>query len=584
MIKKFGVNFSCLFFIFFLTFFFFNSERMIAQSYTYKIKNDVQTSDRTMEFDLYLLNTNPSIPIEISVAQAGILVNPEIKNGGNITASLVAGASEMVAAQVPSSITFASATNCIKIAAKAIPGCGSGTTISTTGLGTRLCRVRLTNTVPFGIAKANLTFNFTAVPYNTFIGMYRSDCTGSDQLPIDGTIGTSQASNPTLNGIPLTITGVTASSKVYDGNTSATLSGGTLSGVIGTDDVTIVPGTGTFSDKNVGSPKTVTAVGYSITGNDAQKYTLTAQPSGITADITVKGLTISDVTADDKPYDGNTTAVLKGGTLVGVISPDVVNITYGTGTFSDKEVGNLKTVTATGYSIEGTDATNYILSEQPTGIKASITAPAVIKLSLKVFLQGLYNATNGNMNKCKDYVSTAAVDKFSGNISDYITVELRNATNYATVEYTATSIELHQDGTCNSEGLSYIAIPALYSGSYYITIKTRNHVQITTPTAISFEGDAISYDFSDAASKAYGNNQKLLKTGVYGMYRGDINQDGSVTVVGDRTPTNMKSLAVAKGFSKEDVNGDGFITVVGDRTPINMNAVSIIRKKDPLTP
>ena len=57
----------------------------------------------------------------------------------------------------------------------------------------------------------------------------------------------------------LTITGVTASNKVYDGTTAATLTGGTLSGIINSDDVTLTDGTGEFADKNVGTGKTVTA-------------------------------------------------------------------------------------------------------------------------------------------------------------------------------------------------------------------------------------------------------------------------------------------------------------------------------------
>jgi hypothetical protein len=168
-----------------------------GQSYTYTIRNDVQTSDRTLEFDLYILNTNESVPIEIALAQAGILVNSAIINGGNITASFVEDASEMSPSQRPSSITFQN--NCIKIACKPIPSRENGTLAGTKGLGTRLCRIRLTNTVPFYEAKPDLTFNFASFPYNTFIGKFRSNSPGSDALPINQTNGYSCASNQTLS-------------------------------------------------------------------------------------------------------------------------------------------------------------------------------------------------------------------------------------------------------------------------------------------------------------------------------------------------------------------------------------------------
>ncbi len=170
------------------------------------------------------------------------------------------------------------------------------------------------------------------------------------------------------------ITGVTASNKVYDATTVATLSGGTLSGVISGDVVTITDGTGSFADKSVGTAKAVTATGYAIGGADASNYTLAAQPSGLSADISTVSLTITGITASNKVYNANTVATLSGGTLSGVVSGDVVSITDGTGAFADKTVGNAKPVTATGYGISGADASNYTLSAQPSGLTADITA------------------------------------------------------------------------------------------------------------------------------------------------------------------------------------------------------------------
>jgi hypothetical protein len=92
--------------------------------FNYTIANDVQTSDRTLEFDLYLLNTQPSTTLQLSIIQAGILVNSGIVNGGIITASLLPGYSELVPLQQPNTITWASGTpnGCIKIAARTGPG------------------------------------------------------------------------------------------------------------------------------------------------------------------------------------------------------------------------------------------------------------------------------------------------------------------------------------------------------------------------------------------------------------------------------------------------------------------------------
>lgn len=89
----------------------------------------------------------------------------------------------------------------------------------------------------------------------------------------------------TVNGKTITITGVTAADKVYDGTTTAVLSGGVLNGLINSDVVTIVAGTGAFADATVGIGKPVIATGYSLTGAGSVNYILAAQPTGITASI-----------------------------------------------------------------------------------------------------------------------------------------------------------------------------------------------------------------------------------------------------------------------------------------------------------
>ena len=84
----------------------------------------------------------------------------------------------------------------------------------------------------------------------------------------------------------LTVTGLAASDKAYDGNTNATILGtGSLVGVI-PPDVVILNGTpvGYFADPNVGTGKPVTVTGLSLGGANAPDYSLT--PPILTASIT----------------------------------------------------------------------------------------------------------------------------------------------------------------------------------------------------------------------------------------------------------------------------------------------------------
>ena len=104
----------------------------------------------------------------------------------------------------------------------------------------------------------------------------------------------------------LTVTGISASDKIYDGTTMATLTGtpGTLMGVLNGDTVTL-GGTavGTFADPNVGTNKTVTVSGQTLGGPGAGNYTLTE--STTTASITGAGTTTALASSQNPSSPGS---------------------------------------------------------------------------------------------------------------------------------------------------------------------------------------------------------------------------------------------------------------------------------------
>ena len=134
----------------------------------------------------------------------------------------------------------------------------------------------------------------------------------------------------------------TASNKVYDATTAAGIAGRSLSGVVGSDDVTLTGGSATFADKNVGTGKTVTGTGFSLTGTTAGNYTLASSTTTTTANITARPITVTAAT-NTKIYDGTTSAAatptITSGALQGGDTADL------TETFDTKNVGTGKTVT-----------------------------------------------------------------------------------------------------------------------------------------------------------------------------------------------------------------------------------------------
>ncbi len=106
-------------------------------------------------------------------------------------------------------------------------------------------------------------------------------------------------SSVSITPASLTVSGITASSKTYDGATTATLnsSAAAFAGMITDDQLTVASASGAFVDKNAGSGKTVNISGITLGGADAGNYALSSTAANTTADINKAPLT---VTAESK--------------------------------------------------------------------------------------------------------------------------------------------------------------------------------------------------------------------------------------------------------------------------------------------
>ena len=84
-----------------------------------------------------------------------------------------------------------------------------------------------------------------------------------------------------VNKKPLTVTGITAAGKPYDGTNKVQITAVTLDGKVGADEVSVntTDLTGTVSGSNAGTYTAVTLPGLTLTGAAAENYTLT-QPTG----------------------------------------------------------------------------------------------------------------------------------------------------------------------------------------------------------------------------------------------------------------------------------------------------------------
>ncbi len=167
----------------------------------------------------------------------------------------------------------------------------------------------------------------------------------------------------TLAGVAVSFT---ADDKVYDGTTDAQILTRSLDGVAVGDVVTVTDGEASFEDKVVGTDKVVSApaAGFVLGGADADNYSISSVEDTLAA-ITVRRITGS-FTADGKVYDGDDSATVTGRSLNDTVPGDDVELTGGSATFEDKNVGTGKTVSLAGAALDGVDAGNYELGSVAT--------------------------------------------------------------------------------------------------------------------------------------------------------------------------------------------------------------------------
>ncbi|HVY07522.1 MAG TPA: YDG domain-containing protein, partial [Burkholderiales bacterium] len=361
----------------------------------------------------------------------------------------------------------------------------------------------------------------------------------------------------------VTVSGITAAGKVYDGNSNASVStgGAVVAGLISGDLVT-VSATGQFDSKNAGTGKTVTLTS-TYGGSDAANYSFTDQ-AGTTANITPKALTISGITAAGKVYDGTTTATVSttGISYGGLVAGDDLHVATASGSFADKNVGTAKTVTLNN-SYGGTDVGNYSISDQGT-TTASITQKALSVGGITAGNKTYDGATSATVSTAGatyaglvggDDVTVAATGAFGDkNVGTAKTVTLSSSYsgadvgNYSITNQAATTGDITPaaiivsttgvskiyDGTTSANGTatlvsgSLFGSDALVGGSFAFTSKNvgaGNKTVLVSGVTVADGNGGNNYSLSYASNTASSITPRGLT--ISGITAGDKTYDGT---------------------------------------------------------
>lgn len=128
---------------------------------------------------------------------------------------------------------------------------------------------------------------------------------------------------------------------------------------------------------------------------------------------------------------------------------------------------------------------------------------------------------------------------------------------------------------------AFIFSNAENSVPYYIIVKHRNSIEIWSSTGKSFASDMLSYNFSTGSNMVFGNNSVLIDNSPlrYGMYSGDVNQDGQINLDDVVLIQNDVNL-FRTGYLASDINGNSMVELTDIITAIN-NAADFVHKISP---
>jgi autotransporter-associated beta strand protein len=341
---------------------------------------------------------------------------------------------------------------------------------------------------------------------------------------------------------PITISGLSASNKVYDTGLTATITGTpTASGVLGSDVVTVngSAGSGSFASANVGTGITVTPVISGLSLSNAN-YSITGITSPLAANISAAPITVT-ASAQTTVYGTPLVLGSSGFTTSGLLGSDAISSvtltqlgnttvpgTQNTGTYSGSSSGILPS------GATGTNLSNYQITYAPGAL-------TITKKSINVI------ADNASMTYADTNLPTLTYQSVSGLVNGD---QMSGALATTATAYTGVA------GSASNVGSYYITQGTVTAGSNYDITYTRASLTINP---------ANLYVTAQNQSTIYGALLVLTQSGssaysTLGLRNGDYVSSATVLYSGNQTipgTTNAGSYGASVNVSVANGLGMG---------------------------
>ena len=288
--------------------------------------------------------------------------------------------------------------------------------------------------------------------------------------------GTHKGSKTVTPGVAqkeVTISGITAADKVYDGNNSAMVdaSGATITGKVDGDDLTVSVAAGpTFDSVDAGS-RTVTLGTLTLGGTSAGNYTLATagNQTTTTANITAATLTVTPTSAQSKKY--------------GESDPATLNYAYSSAVASETPAFDGALSREAGEDVGQYDITKGSLELKDSGTFKAANYNLVLDTTVVTFeiTKGTYggSAPTKTVNILKNY---AGVQTGTLTAADFFTTAPAEAKITNAVPNSKPSSMMSLVGADSSGNFTYDSktnITAASDESWTVTISSKNYTDIT---------------------------------------------------------------------------------------------------------
>ena len=321
----------------------------------------------------------------------------------------------------------------------------------------------------------------------------------------------------------LTVSGITATDRDYNGKTDVDLVytnvqfTGLATGETVADGDLVVTGKGAMTDKSAGDNKAVKITELSLSGNKTNNYELatSGQQDSTTVKISKITVTVMGLTADNKQYDAKTDATISGAeaSYTGKIDGDVLGI-EAKGTFEDASVGNSKTVTISDVKLTGADAGNYDLATMSQGSTTADITKRKVKISGITAESKEYNG-----DATATVVWTSAVVSNKAEESDVVTVTGATGTF---ADSTTGAGDAKNVGTNKTVTISGLTLGGTDAGNYEVDEDNSQKEATANITA-----KAVELEWATTTSFTYNGKDQVLGATV----------KAASVCAGDATPT-----------------------------------------------